>query len=289
MEIKIENLIKEYDNNFMALNQINLTMNSGMMGLLGANGAGKSTLIKILAGILNATSGEIILDGERIKKPSNLKKIVGYVPQKFDFYPQMTVYEVMDYFAALNGVKKDRKERIDNLLTITHLDQMQNLRTEKLSGGMRQRLGIAVALIKAPKLLLVDEPTVGLDPKERIHFNNVLTSFSKDKIILMSSHIVSDIDSTCNNLAILNHGSMRYNGTKEALIETCTGKVWEFETSLDKSILLEETMMISVKNVNSDHAILRVLSDVKPFENAKNVSPNLNDAYIFAIEENMGE
>lgn len=289
MEIRIENLKKEYDNNFIALNQINLTMNSGMMGLLGANGAGKSTLIKILAGILNATSGEIIVDGERIKKPSKLKKIVGYVPQKFDFYPQMTVYEVMDYFAALNGVKKDRKERIDNLLSITHLAQMQNLRTEKLSGGMRQRLGIAVALIKDPKLLLVDEPTVGLDPKERIHFNNVLTSFSKDKIILMSSHIVSDIDSTCNNLAILNHGSMRYNGTKEALIEICTGKVWEFETSLDKSIELEETMMISCKNVNSDHAILRVLSDVKPFENAKNVPPNLNDAYIFAIEENMGE
>ena len=105
----------------------------------------------------------------------------------------------------------------------------------------------------------------------------------------MSSHIVSDIDSTCNNLAILNHGSMRYNGTKEALIEKCTGRVWEFETSLDKSIELEETMMVSGKNVNSDHAILRVLSDVKPFENAKNVSPNLNDAYIFAIEENMGE
>ena len=194
MKIEINNLTKEYDE-LIALNGVNITLVTGMYGLLGANGAGKSTLMKILAGILDKTSGEIKLDGNVIKKTGQIRKLIGYIPQTFSFYPNMTVFEIMDYFSALNGVKENRKERIGKLLEMTHLTDKSRAKVKELSGGMKQRLGIAAALVKDPELLLVDEPTVGLDPKERVHFSNVLMTFSKDKIILLSSHIVSDIES----------------------------------------------------------------------------------------------
>lgn len=284
MEIKIKNLTKEYDD-FLALNEINMNMKNGMFGLLGANGAGKSTLIKILAGVLKATSGEIFIDEEQITQAQQLRKIVGYIPQKFSFYPHMTVYEIMAYFSALNGVKIDKKEKIERILEMTHLSDKKQIRINKLSGGMKQRLGIAVALIKNPKLLLVDEPTVGLDPKERIHFSNVLTTFSKDRVVLISSHIVSDIESTCENLAILNYGNVIYNGDKQKLMEECIGKVWEFTTSMEHSIELEKKFSVSAKNLYKDKVILRIVSEVKPDCDAIEVLPNLNDAYLHRIEQ----
>lgn len=284
MEIKIKNLTKEYDE-FLALDEIDISMKNGMFGLLGANGAGKSTLIKILAGVLRATSGEIIMDEEQVTQAQQLRKIVGYIPQKFSFYPHMTVFEIMAYFAALNGIKTGKKERIERILEMTHLIDKKNIKINRLSGGMKQRLGIAVALIKEPKLLLVDEPTVGLDPKERVHFSNVLTTFSKDRVILISSHIVSDIESTCENLAILNYGNVIYNGDKQKLIEECDGKVWEFTTNMEHSIELEKKISVSAKNLYNDKVILRVVSEVKPDSNAMEVSPNLNDAYLYKIDQ----
>lgn len=284
MEIKINNLTKEYDE-LVALDAINMQMKNGMFGLLGANGAGKSTLIKILAGVLKATSGEVIVDGKMITQAKQIRKMVGYIPQNFSFYPHMTVFEIMDYFAALNSVKKGKKERIERILEMTHLLDKSGVRINQLSGGMKQRLGIAVALIKDPKLLLVDEPTVGLDPKERVHFSNVLTTFSKDRVVLISSHIVSDIESTCENLAILNYGNVIYNGDKHNLIEECTGKVWEFSASMNHSIDLEEDFSVSAKNLYNDKVILRVVSEIKPDKDAIPVNPNLNDAYIYKIDQ----
>lgn len=284
MEIKIKALTKEYGE-FVALDAVDISMESGMYGLLGANGAGKTTLIKILAGVLGATSGEIIIDGEKILHTRQLREIVGYIPQKFSFYPQMTVFETMAYFAALNKIRTHKKEKIERILEMTHLLDKKTVRISKLSGGMKQRLGIAVALIKEPKLLVVDEPTVGLDPKERIHFSNVLATFSKDRVILMSSHIVSDIESTCENLAILNYGNVIYNGEKYGLIEECAGKVWEFVADMDDSIELEEKFSVSAKNLYNGKALLRVVSEVKPDNNATNVPPNLNDAYLYRLDK----
>ena len=284
MKIEINNLTKEYDE-LIALNGVNITLSTGMYGLLGANGAGKSTLMKILAGILDKTSGEIKLDGNVIKKTGQIRKLIGYIPQTFSFYPNMTVFEIMDYFSALNGVKENRKERIGKLLEMTHLTDKSRAKVKELSGGMKQRLGIAAALVKDPDLLLVDEPTVGLDPKERVHFSNVLMNFSKDKIILLSSHIVSDIESTCENLAILNYGNAIYNGSKKELLDECNDKVWEFTTSLEESVALEENFSVSSKNIYHNGAVLRVVSEEKPAYSAINVPPTLNDAYIYKIDE----
>ena len=256
-----------------------------MYGLLGANGAGKSTLMKILAGILDKTSGEIKLDGNVIKKPGQIRKLIGYIPQTFSFYPNMTVFKKMDYFSALNGVKENRKKRIGKLLEMTHLTDKSRAKVKELSGGMKQRLGIAAALVKDPGLLLVDEPTVGLDPKERVHFSNVLMTFSKDKIILLSSHIVSDIESTCENLAILNYGNAIYNGSKKALLDECNGKIWEFTANLEESVALEEKFSVSSKIIYHNEAVLRVVLEEKPVDSAVNVPPTLNDAYIYKIDE----
>ncbi len=284
MKIEINNLTKKYDE-LIALNGVNITLSMGMYGLLGANGAGKSTLIKILAGILDKTSGEIKFDGNVIKKTGQIRKLIGYIPQTFSFYPNMTVFEIMDYFSALNGVKESRKEKIGKLLEMTHLTDKSGAKVKELSGGMKQRLGIAAALVKKPKLLLVDEPTVGLDPKERVHFSNVLMNFSKDKIILLSSHIVSDIESICENLAILNHGNAIYNGSKKALLDECNGKVWKFTTSLEESVALEKKFSVSSKNIYNKEVVLRVVSKEKPADNAINVPPTLNDTYIYKIDE----
>lgn len=284
MEIRIKGLTKAYGE-FVALEAVDISMGNGMFGLLGANGAGKTTLIKILAGILRATAGEILLDGEKIPQAGQLRKIVGYIPQKFSFYPHMTVYEIMAYFAALNKIKAHRNEKIERILELTHLWDKKAVRVSRLSGGMKQRLGIAVALIKEPRLLVVDEPTVGLDPKERIHFNNVLTTFSKDRVVLLSSHIVSDIEATCESLAILNGGRIIYQGAKQRLIEECAGKVWEFSVDMEESVGLEKKFSVSAKNLYNGKALLRVVSEEKPDSRAVMVQPNLNDAYLYRLDK----
>ena len=284
MKIEIKDLYKKYED-FYALEDINLTLENGMYGLLGSNGAGKTTMMKIMAGILRKSGGEISYDGKILKNIKEVRNRIGYIPQSFSFYPDMTVYEIMDYFSVLNKIKKGRKEAIDELLEMVHLEDKSNFKTKALSGGMKQRLGIAVALIGNPDLLLVDEPTVGLDPEERIHFSNILTEFSRNRTILLSSHIVSDIESTCKNLAILDCGRLIYAGSKEKIIKSCCGKVWEVTVNGEDAKKMEKEFHVTHKKLYDDVTVLRVVSEQKPSNHAVEVEPDLNDAYIYAMNQ----
>jgi len=281
MKIEIKNLSKKYDNQY-ALDEVNLEFENGMYGLLGANGAGKTTLIKILAGIKSKTSGQIFYDGKEIRNKSELRKLIGYIPQKFSFYPEMTVFEIMNYFSVLNKIKAS-KNSILELLHMVHLDDKIYSKTRELSGGMMQRLGIAVALIGSPKLLLVDEPTVGLDPMERLNFCNILVEFSRNRTILFSSHIVSDIESTCNSLAILKAGKVIYSGTKDELIKSCYGMVWNVHTMNEENIDFERKYCVTQKNISEKENFLRIVSKEKPTQDANSSIANLNDAYIYKM------
>lgn len=212
-QITIENLSKRFGKK-QALSHVNLALTNGMFGLLGRNGAGKTTLMRILATLLNKTEGTVTVCGVDISKASKVRALVGYLPQDFDFYPNMTVYQAMDYLGVLSDVpKKIRRERMSALLTEVNLADCQTLRVRALSGGMRRRLGIAQAILHDPQVLIVDEPTAGLDPEERVRFRELLCRIAEDRIVLLSTHIVEDIEKTCKNIAILNEGRLIYNGT----------------------------------------------------------------------------
>lgn len=285
MEIEIRDLCKNFDN-IRVLNGINLKLSSGLFGLLGANGAGKTTLIKILASLIEKTSGEIIIDGNVVEKQHIIRKMTGYIPQEFSFYPDMTVYEVMDYFCCLSKIKKkDRKEMIAELLNKVNLFEDRGKRTKVLSGGMKRRLGIAVALIGNPEILLVDEPTVGLDPRERMNFRNILVDFAKDKTVLFSTHIVSDIEETCQKLAVMKQGSIIFAGTRGELLEKVEGRVWEDIWDEKKHRDLEKKYIVTGKVIGNEGTKVRVLSDKRPTDSAKQAVPGIRDGYMFVMEE----
>lgn len=285
MEIDIRNISKEF-NGVKVLDEVSLHLELGLFGLLGANGAGKTTLIRILATLLEASSGEILYNGEVVRNKKEMRQRIGYIPQSFSFYPNMTVFETLDYFCSLAGMKKrERKEHIESLLEKVNLLEFQKRRTKELSGGMRQRLGIAAALIGNPPLLLVDEPTVGLDPRERMKFRNILVDFSKDKIVLMSTHIVSDIEETCRSLAIMNRGHVAFQGTREELLEQVSGKVWQAVLDESQQGLAEHNYTITGKLVLEEGTLVRMLAEEKPFGQAELVLPNVQDAYLQVMNE----
>lgn len=211
--IVIENLSKNFGSK-QALKNVSLTINEGMFGLLGRNGAGKTTLMRIIVTLLNKTKGEVSVCGTPIGKSKSIRRLVGYLPQDFSVYPNMNVYEAMDYLGLLSEVPKGiRRKRIPELLQKVNLDDCSKLKVKALSGGMRRRLGIAQALIHEPKILIVDEPTAGLDPEERVRFRNLLCEIADNKIVILSTHIVEDIEKTCDEIAILDKGNLFYNGT----------------------------------------------------------------------------
>jgi ABC-type multidrug transport system, ATPase component len=222
-EIRISNLSKNYGNK-QALKGVSLYLEKGMFGLLGRNGAGKTTLMRILTTLLNKSTGEISICGIPVEKASEIRKIVGYLPQDFSCYPNMNVYEALDYLGVLSGVeKRKRKERIVQLLEEVNLGDCRKVKVKALSGGMKRRLGIAQALLHEPKVLIVDEPTAGLDPEERIRFRNLLCEVAKNKIVMLSTHIVEDIEKTCENIAILDKGEIIYNGLIKSFIGEAKG------------------------------------------------------------------
>ena len=284
--IKIKELNKFYSKKKQALSNVNLTIEQGMFGLLGRNGAGKTTLMKTLATLLQKQSGNISVCGIPIENAKAIRKIVGYLPQDFSMYPTMSVIEAMDYLGILSGIgTKERKERIEFLLKKVNLSEHKNKKVKALSGGMKRRLGIAQALLNDPKVLIVDEPTAGLDPEERIRFRNLLCDVAEERIVILSTHIVGDIEATCENLAILNEGSILYCGTVSDLLDTAKGKV--FSKTVDKRDLPKLKKKYSIIGMHSQGSktYIRFLSDV-PFPDAERCEPNIEDAYMLYLWHN---
>ena len=217
-EIIIENLSKNFGE-LQALKNVSLRIEKGMFGLIGRNGAGKTTLMRIIATLLNKSGGNVSVCGIPSANPKEIRKLIGYLPQDFSVYPNMRVYEAMDYLGVLSGLNKSvRKERINELLSKVNLGSSRKLKVKALSGGMKRRLGIAQALLHDPQVLIVDEPTAGLDPEERVRFRNLLCEIAGDRIVILSTHIVEDIEKTCEKIAVLKRGELFYNGTLKDFI-----------------------------------------------------------------------
>lgn len=289
-EIILKNVNKYYGKNH-ALKDINLTIEKGMFGLLGRNGAGKTTLMKVLATLLTPNSGEITVCDIPIEMASNIRSITGYLPQDFSMYGNMKVYEAMDYIGVLSGLKKqERKDKIPMLLEQVNLQNNANTKVKAMSGGMRRRLGIAQAILHDPKVLIVDEPTAGLDPEERVRFRNLLCEIAEERIVILSTHIVGDIEATCENIAVLDEGKIIYQGTVASLLELSNGKIFTAEIS---KIELEEvkhkytvTSMLTLGNKIN----IRFIEQGReiPFQGAVPTLPNVEDAYMYLMHEKRG-
>ena len=286
--IEIKNLNKFYGKK-QALSDVNLNIEQGMFGLLGRNGAGKTTLMKILSTLLIKKDGSVRVCGVPIENAKEIRRIVGYLPQEFSMYPTMSVYEAMDYLGILSGINtKERKERIDSLLKKVNLTEHKSKKVKALSGGMKRRLGIAQALLNDPKVLIVDEPTAGLDPEERIRFRNLLSDVAEDRIVILSTHIVGDIEATCENLAILNNGSILYCGTVSELLKTAEGKVFTKVTEKQELPKLKRELKITGMHTQGDKTHIRFLSDI-PVKDANVCEPNIEDAYMLYLWQNGEE
>ncbi|MDU5080185.1 ABC transporter ATP-binding protein [Tissierella carlieri] len=282
MKIQIKELEKYYGA-YKILERINLTFDEGIHGLLGPNGAGKTTLIRILSTLLPKTSGEIYYDNIKVDNKEEIRKIIGYLPQEFSFYPNFTVYETLDYFASLSNIKLNKREILDRL-EMVHLQDIYKAKTKTLSGGMKRRLGIAVAMVGDPEVLIVDEPTAGLDPEERIRVRNMLSDFGKTKTVLLSTHIVEDIQLSCKSLSILNKGRLIYSGTVKDVIKKADGYVWNLNVNFGESEQYMDKYNVISSIVDEDKISLRILSKEKPSLNANNVFPTLEDAYMKLIK-----
>ncbi|MBY2477188.1 ABC transporter ATP-binding protein [Clostridioides difficile] len=283
MKISVSNLSKRFGTK-SALDSINLEIDSGMFGLLGRNGAGKTTFMRILATLLSKTEGSIDMCGIPIENTKDIRNMVGYLPQDFSMYPNMTVYKAMDYLAVLSNIPlRKRRKIICKLLSKVNLTNHQNVKVKSLSGGMNRRLGIAQALIHNPRVLIVDEPTAGLDPEERIRFRNLLCEIANDRIVILSTHIVGDIEATCENVAILDSGKVIYNGSTEALAKLAEGKVYSIEVDKKDIENIKSRFVVIGMLTQGGKATLRVISDDKPFENAVECNPTIEDGYMLIM------
>jgi len=288
MKIKIDGLSKIYPNGKRALANINLEIENGMFGLLGPNGAGKSSLMRILVTLMTPTDGSVNMNGyDLIKNRSEIRKMLGYLPQDFRFFTKLKTWEFLDYAAGLSGIKdkKTRSEKVDEWLDKVGLFDVRERSANKLSGGMKRRLGIAQALIGDPQIIIVDEPTTGLDPEERIRFRNILSEISqKDVIIILSTHIVGDISSICQNLALLNKGKVGFNGSPEELINKTKGHVWQVNTSGFEYEMLKDKYAIISTIPSEEGWEVQLVGDELNLKHAIEIEPNLEHAYVYFME-----
>lgn len=291
MKITIKDLEKKYSGGKHALKGINLEINNGMFGLLGPNGAGKSTLMRILVTLMKPTAGQVLInDKDLVKDRKYVRKLLGYLPQDFRFFSKFTTWEFLEYGARLSGMKrgKARKNAVEEMLENVGLYEVRNRRANKLSGGMKRRLGIAQALIGDPQIVIVDEPTTGLDPEERIRFRNLLSEISsKDIIIILSTHIVGDISSTCNDMALLNEGTLAYKGSPAGLIEQTRGNVWQIQVSHSEFETIKEKYPV-ISTIPSEVGWeVQVIADHIDGYNSIQVEPNLEHAYVHFMENSV--
>lgn len=288
MALEIKNITKSFDNT-MVLHDISIVLESGVYGLLGANGSGKTTLMRIICGVIKANEGSIIYNGENMnEKPDSFRSILGFLPQDFRYYPDFTGLKFLLYMAALKGLdNKMAKEKCNDLVHLVGLEDVKNKKIKKYSGGMKQRLGIAQAMINDPKVLILDEPTVGLDPKERVRFRNLISSFSKEKIIILSTHIVSDVEYIADEILILNNRKIENRGSAIELVKEIEGQVWECVVQPASAREMRTKYVVSNEKHEAEGMILRIVSNEQPTENAKKVQPTLEDLYLYYLQEEV--
>jgi len=287
MKISIENVSKFYKKNSPALRDISLEINQGMFGLLGPNGAGKTTLMRIIATIIQPTEGVVKIGNYRtdnLKEKWHILASLGYLPQELSLYGNLTPYEFLDFMGAIKGFRK-RPNQIKELLEMVGLSNAAHQLIKTFSGGMKRRLGIAQALINNPSLLIVDEPTVGLDPEERTRFRNMLVDMASDRTVILSSHIVEDIAQTCYHVAILHQGKLLYKGTVSGLVQQANNKVWEY-TSSNTHTPLHSSILVAKTRISDSNIKYRVLAEEQPMEGAYLVSPTIEDGYLWIIKKN---
>lgn len=277
--LEIRNVVKQFGKNVTAVDDVSLQLQRGVVGLIGHNGAGKTTLMQMIATLTKPSSGQIIFQGVDILKfPDAIRTRLGFLPQDFGVYPNLSALEFMQYFAALKGVRDP--ERIRYLLELVNLTEHAQRSASAFSGGMRRRLGIAQALLNDPDILVVDEPTAGLDPEERLRFRNLLSELGNEKLVLMSTHIVSDVESVASELAIMRNGKLIGFDTPDNMITNAHGQVWSVQLPIAEAELLRQRFQILHAQRQADMMLLRIAHPVQPHADAVMVLPNLEDALM---------
>jgi ABC-2 type transport system ATP-binding protein len=288
MELIIDSVSKQYGTGIWGLRDFSLSLQPGILGLVGPNGAGKSTLMRILATITKPTSGKIIFNGiDLLQDPNRVREVLGYVPQDFGIYPNLNAVEFLEYLAAVKGLDgRSASQRIDELLQVVNLDNVRKHLLGGYSGGMKQRIGIAQALLNDPHLLIVDEPTAGLDPEERIRFRNLLSDLSGDRIVILSTHIVSDVEASATRIAVIRKGRLLLDAMPEELLQEVEGRVWEWIVPSEDLPSIKQQYAISGTVRHRDGVEVRVISASSPDGRARLTPPRLEDAYLHLIAEN---
>ncbi|EFH80844.1 ABC transporter ATP-binding protein [Ktedonobacter racemifer] len=284
MELTIDHLSKRYGQNWV-LRDLSLRGAPGMLGLVGPNGAGKTSLMRMIATLLEPTEGTIRWNGQDIRTHGQaLRQVLGYLPQEFGVYPEFTGRQFLRYLAAMKGLPRSiANKRVDEVIEVVNLEQMADRKLPTYSGGMKQRIGIAQALLNDPELLIVDEPTAGLDPAERVRFRTLLASLTRNRIILLSTHIISDVEAVANRLMILQEGRVLVDTTPEALLVRTAGSVWSVTTDQATALQLQATYQVSTMVNQMNGITLRIVSATRPHESAVASDPSLEEGYLLAV------
>lgn len=291
MRLEVEGVSKRYKGDTWGLRDFSLALEPGIVALLGPNGAGKSTLMRILATITRPTTGRVIWNGvDTARDPDALRAVLGYLPQDFGIYPNLNAVEFLEYVAALKGLDgHSARKRIQELLRVVNLFDARKRPLGGYSGGMKQRVGIAQALLNDPQLLIVDEPTTGLDPEERVRFRNLLSDLAGERIVMLSTHIVSDAEATATNIAVISNGRLLRNDSPERLLQAIEGKVWQWVIPSEQLIATRQSHVVSNTIRRSDGVHVRVVADLPPHEAATRAAPTLEDAYLYLSSRADGE
>ncbi|MCK4766071.1 MAG: ABC transporter ATP-binding protein [Candidatus Aminicenantes bacterium] len=287
MKLTINNVSKRYGNGVQALKDVSLEISTGMFGLLGPNGAGKSTLMRTIATLQEADSGSIVLDGiDVLKEKDKIRRILGYLPQEFGVYPESSAEELLSHLAILKGISrtKDRKQTVTTLLKQTNLYQYRKKKLGSYSGGMLQRFGIAQALLGSPELIIVDEPTAGLDPEERKRFHNLLSEIGESVIVILSTHIVDDVSQLCGNMAIIHEGRVLLTGEPIKTMAGLQGKIWRKVIDKQELSQYKDTFNVISTNLFAGKLLLHVHSETRPDNSFEEVEPTLEDVYFTTIK-----